>query len=256
MKRCSAFTLVELLVVIAIIAVLISVLLPALAKAKKAAETVACMSNMRQLGQVTVMYENDFGGYFPVNLYYYKPDGVNLLPYNQGEVWDIKLAPYLNITLNPLTASYPNDTPNSAPSKLFQCPADNRYVYPWGPMLRSYSASRMPASTANRPMDGVVWAATAGTSPVKANAVVHPAETAYLCEYWITDPTGAASNSNLEWHAGQAVFDGWLGNPPPQMGSYVFYHNKLMNVLWCDGHVSSENAYDSSKGGKSWWSRN
>ena len=59
------FTLVELLVVIGIIAVLTAVLLPALTRAKEAANRVACLSNLRQLGTAMVLYTTDNKGYYP-----------------------------------------------------------------------------------------------------------------------------------------------------------------------------------------------
>lgn len=54
-----AFTLVELLVVIGIIALLTSVLLPALHKAKEAANTAACLANLRAIGQGMLMYAQE-----------------------------------------------------------------------------------------------------------------------------------------------------------------------------------------------------
>ena len=65
MKRCPAFTLVELLVVIGIIALLISILLPALSRAKGQANLVDCQARLRQIGQGLQLYATQNGGLLP-----------------------------------------------------------------------------------------------------------------------------------------------------------------------------------------------
>src|SRR4051812_20632091 len=64
--RRSAFTLVELLVVIGIIAVLIGILLPTLQSARKQGDRTKCLASMRQLHQAFQMYAGDFKGMWPM----------------------------------------------------------------------------------------------------------------------------------------------------------------------------------------------
>jgi prepilin-type N-terminal cleavage/methylation domain-containing protein/prepilin-type processing-associated H-X9-DG protein len=64
-KGQQGFTLIELLVVIAIIAILASMLLPALAKAKAKAATMFCQNNLKNLGQATYMYAQEYNDYIP-----------------------------------------------------------------------------------------------------------------------------------------------------------------------------------------------
>src|SRR5687767_142313 len=61
-RRRPGFSLIELLVVIGIVAVLLALLFPALATAQRAARTVACQSNLRQLGQQLFMYAHENRG--------------------------------------------------------------------------------------------------------------------------------------------------------------------------------------------------
>jgi prepilin-type N-terminal cleavage/methylation domain-containing protein len=64
-RPAAAFTLIELIVVVAIIGVLAAMLLPALGRARDKARQIACASNLRQLGLSFVLYDGDNDGAVP-----------------------------------------------------------------------------------------------------------------------------------------------------------------------------------------------
>ena len=61
----QAFTLVELLIVIAVIAILAALLFPALAAGQQKAKQAGCLSNLRQIGIAMNLYASDYSGSIP-----------------------------------------------------------------------------------------------------------------------------------------------------------------------------------------------
>ncbi len=59
----SAFTLIELLIVVSVIALLISILLPSLKSARSQAKTVVCSANLSNIGKAATGYAMSFGGW-------------------------------------------------------------------------------------------------------------------------------------------------------------------------------------------------
>lgn len=119
--RRTAFTLIELLVVIAIIAILAAMLLPALASAKAKAQTVKCLSNLKQWGVAVRMYTDDNRDYVPEegNI------GMNVIVSGNADAWYNRVSPYCGTkTLHDIYASA-NSSQYPVPSSpsIYSCPS-------------------------------------------------------------------------------------------------------------------------------------
>jgi len=118
-----AFTLLELLVVIAVIAILAAMLLPVLSKAKSRAQGSYCLSNGRQMMVAMSLYASDNHEFFPPN-----PDDGNSLPgYNWcpgnsgiGQAQEFDPDVLLDQSRSLLIAYLAGN------ATLFRCPADTR----------------------------------------------------------------------------------------------------------------------------------
>src|SRR5438067_151044 len=86
-RSSRAFTLIELLIVIAIIAILAAILFPAFAQAREKARQTACLSNLHQIGLGTLMYAQDYDE----NIVHTELGGDT----GQEYFWGDMLAPYL-----------------------------------------------------------------------------------------------------------------------------------------------------------------
>lgn len=134
-RPTRGFTLVELLVVISIISLLIAMLLPSLAASRRAAQSVSCLSSLRQIGTGFAIYAAEEKLWWPDGSGY-KSSGS---PFGNSPTWAAVIAnriraPYLT-ELNPSTYEMPfgkdqwvDSTTNQYGIKdngIFQCPTDN-----------------------------------------------------------------------------------------------------------------------------------
>lgn len=127
--RSRAFTLIEILVVIAVIGILAALLLPAMQSVLDSARRAQCMSNMRQIGIALRVYHDAFGSFPPGRLTYpmvYSPQARVLSYIEQDGIRDL-----INYDVSFANADLPtwaNATAAQMTISLYVCPADSGTV--------------------------------------------------------------------------------------------------------------------------------
>jgi prepilin-type N-terminal cleavage/methylation domain-containing protein len=126
-SKQRAFTLVELLVVIAVIGLLVALLLPAIQAAREAARRSQCKNNLKQIGLALQNYESAKKA-FPPGFVSHAP-ALNEEGTGPGWGWGAHILPYLEeSTLNVdlkrnITDSF-HDAARVHPLAVFRCPSD------------------------------------------------------------------------------------------------------------------------------------
>ncbi|GMU22437.1 MAG: hypothetical protein AMXMBFR13_25230 [Phycisphaerae bacterium] len=136
---CAAFTLIEVLAVVAVIALLLAILLPSLSRARTQAGRTVCRSNLRTLGQFAALFHHDNAGRLPRSshsVYHGFP------PFSEVARWKWDYAFYRYATGHPL-----NRDAMGGPGWLdlvnqnYHCPLDERVATSANPGLVSYGYS-------------------------------------------------------------------------------------------------------------------
>ncbi len=268
MRKNRGFTLVELLVVIGIIALLISILLPALANARRSANTVKCLSNLRQVGTAAQMYASDFRGAIPVCRQDYPDPGTPVGSY----YWIDMLTPYASRLSAAAIGSGATTSDKNEFQKtvFFGCTEydprtdltnpDLVNAYP-GYAFTLHPYYKPGFQTHSKTLTNARW--TAGSPPVypgqyyKMGSVTLASERMLAADsnLWLLDArpltSGSLPGQPVDWKTNYAGFTGQPGQMDYNMyrhvkapiananGFYPISAKAACNVVFFDGHAAT-----------------
>ncbi len=224
------FTLIELLVVIAIIAILASLLLPSLARAKAAAISAKCKSNIHQLGVAMTIYLGDHDGfpsYFLQSPGYAGPGGWN-------EVKSLAAAGTRD--------ARPFRCPSRQGIRQFDGQSYFDVIRDYGYNANGYSRSGVPLSESFLGLGGRVGAGPYPVTPVREGDVRSPAEMISVGDALANGPHQEVMESNdLMWR--RESDPGSFSGPPQIWKAFAqsaeARHNRTANLGFVDTHVEN-----------------
>ncbi len=220
----KAFTLIELLSVIAIVAVLMALSFVVVGKVGSIRQRTTCANNMRQIALAMLTYAGDHKGKLPEPVDLSATDAA-------GKTWDAKIRPYLDVVINDAGVAL-------SPAPTLRCETDPRPLIVDAPAkqwARSYVVPRYPGASSWSSGLGVFGTDNGVYTSRRLPEIGSPAKALLLIELSTTN-TGAEI-PNYQYKSAYAVVDYAGGTASKIDGSY--YHGNCMNYVFADGHVES-----------------